>query len=73
MFRQFFKAIVVARQVSATTTAMNYMSDSQLNDLGYDRSNYVGAVKSRLIAELDAHINAIDNTAPVNANLVGAV
>ena len=50
MFRQFFKTIVVARQVSATTTAMNYISDAQLNDLGYDRSGYVGAIKSRVMA-----------------------
>ena len=50
MFKQIFKAIVVARQVSATTTAMNYISDAQLNDLGYDRSGYVGAIKSRVMA-----------------------
>ena len=49
------------------------MSDAQLNDLSYDRSSYVGAIKSRVMAELDAKVNTIDNTSPVNANLVGAV
>lgn len=52
---------------------MQYMSVSQLNDLGYDRSNYVDSIKSMVMAELDAQDHALENMEPVNVNLVGAV
>ncbi len=45
MFRQLFKAIVVARQASVSASAMRYISDCQFKELGYERSNYVEKVK----------------------------
>ena len=73
MFRQLFKAMVVARQAWATAHAMQYMSVSQLNDLGYDRSTYVDSIKSMVMAELDAQDHVLENMDPVNVRLVGAV
>ena len=73
MFRQLFKAIVVARQASVSASAMRYISDCQFKELGYERSNYVEKVKLQLIAELDAKDILKENEVPINSNLVGFV
>ena len=73
MFRQLFKAMVVARQASVSASAMRYISDSQFKELGYERSNYVEKVKLQLIAELDAKDILKENEVPINSNLVGFV
>ena len=73
MFRKFFYALIVARQASAATQVMNCMSDRQLKDLGYDRSNFVAAQTAIVEAELAAKAEAAQTSAPVNANLVGAL
>ena len=72
MFRNFFNALIVARQASAATQVMNHMSDRQLKDLGYDRSTFVAAQTAIVVAELAAKDDAAQNAVPVNANLVGA-
>ena len=72
MFRNFFNALIVARQASAATQVMNHMSDRQLKDLGYDRSTFVAAKTAIVVAELAAKDDAAQNAVPVNANLVGA-
>lgn len=73
MFRNFFNSLIVARQATAARRAVDFMSDSQLKDLGYDRSNFVEGITIKLIAELDAQSNAAQSSVPVNANLVGAL
>ena len=73
MFRNFFNALIVARQASAATQVMNCMSDRQLKDLGYDRSTFVAAQTAIVEAELAAKDAAAQTSAPVNANLVGAL
>ena len=73
MFRQLFKAIVVARQASVSASAMRYISDCQFKELGYERSNYVEKVKLQLIAELDAKDILKENEVPINSNLMGFV
>ena len=73
MFRKFFNALIVARQASAATQVMNCMSDRQLKDLGYDRSTFVAAQTALVEAELAAKDAAAQTSAPVNANLVGAL
>ena len=73
MFRNFFNALIVARQATAARQVMDYMSDRQLNDLGYDRSTFVAVQTAILIAELAAKDGATQNSVPINANLVGAL
>ena len=73
MFRNFFNALIVARQATAARQVMDYMSDSQLKDLGYDRSTFVAAQMAIMVAELAAKDEAAQNSVPVNANLVGAL
>ena len=73
MFRQLFKAIVVARQASVSASAMRYISDIQFKELGYKRSNYVEKVKLQLIAELDAQDISKENEVPINLNIAGFV
>mgnify|MGYP003384972163 CR=1 FL=1 len=73
MFRNFLNALIVARQATAARQVMDYMSDSQLKDLGYDRSTFVAAQMAIMVAELAAKDEAAENSVPVNANLVGAL
>ncbi|MDC1303485.1 hypothetical protein N8Y78_00135 [Ascidiaceihabitans sp.] len=73
LFRNFFNALIVARQATAARQVMDYMSDSQLKDLGYDRSTFVAAQMAIMVAELAAKDEAAENSVPVNANLVGAL
>lgn len=73
MFRSFFNALIVARQATAARRVVDFMSDSQLKDMGYDRSTFVEGITIKLIVELDAQSNAAQNSVPVNANLVGAL
>ena len=65
--------MVVARQAAAAVEALNYMSDRQLEDIGFTRENYVEKIKASVLAELDAQDAAKELEAPVNENLVGAV
>ena len=73
MFRNFFNALIVARQASAATQVMNCMSDRQLKDHGYDRSTFVAAQTAIVVAELAVKDEAVQNSVPVNANLIGAL
>ncbi|MDC1480843.1 hypothetical protein N8146_00680 [Ascidiaceihabitans sp.] len=73
MFKNFFNALIVARQATAARQVMDCMSDRQLNDLGYDRSTFVAAQMAIMVAELAAKDEAAQNSVPVNANLVGAL
>ena len=54
MFRQLFKSLVLARQASATLQVMRYISDNQLADIGFTRSNYVEGMKAQILEELNA-------------------
>jgi hypothetical protein len=51
---------------------MDYMSDRQLKDLGYDRSTFVAAQMAIIMADLASNDEAAQNSVPMNANLVGA-
>ena len=73
MLRQLFKSMVVARQAAAAIETLNYMSDRQLEDIGFTRENFVEKIKASVLAELDAQDTAKALKAPVNENLVGAV
>ena len=73
MLRQLFKSMVVARQASASYEAMRYMTNRQLDDIGFTRDNYIEGIKARISAELeaeDAKAKAkAKSVAPVNVNL----
>ena len=73
MFKRLFSAIIVARQASAAMQALQYMSDRQLEDIGFTRETFVEQVKASVLAELDAAGAEKSQAVPVNPNLVGAV
>ena len=73
MLRQLFKSMVVARQASAAIEALKYMTDRDLEDIGFTRATYVEQIKASVLAELDAVDEQKAVVAPVNPNLVGAV
>ena len=73
MLKRFFNAMIVARQASAAMQALQYMSDRQLEDIGFTRETFVEQIKANVLAELDAADAEKSQAAPVNPNLVGAV
>ncbi|MDA8907229.1 DUF1127 domain-containing protein [Planktomarina temperata] len=73
MLKRFFNAMIVARQASAAMQALQYMSDRQLEDIGFTRETFIEQMKANILAELDAADAEKSQAAPVNPNLVGAV
>ena len=73
MIKRFFNAMIVARQASAAMQALQYMSDRQLEDIGFTRETFVEQVKANVLTDLDAADAEKSQAAPVNPNLVGAV
>ena len=73
MFRNFLNALIVARSASVSKQVMDCMSDSQLKDLGYDRSTFIAAQTAIVEAELAAKDESAQTSVPLNANLVGAL
>ena len=73
MLKQLYRAIVISRSATAATNSMQYMSDSQLNDIGFSRDTYIEGIQAIISAELDAAEAAKNFAAPVNENLLGAV
>ena len=73
MLKRFFNAMIVARQASAAMQALQYMSDRQLEDIGFTRETFVEQMKANVLTELDAADAEKSKAAPVNPNLVGAV
>ena len=73
MFKRLFRAMVAARQASAAMQALQYMSDRQLEDMGFTRETFVEQIKANVLTELDAADAEKALAAPVNPNLIGAV
>jgi uncharacterized protein YjiS (DUF1127 family) len=73
MFKRLFRAMVLARQTSAAMQALQYMSDRQLEDIGFTRETFVEQIKANVLDELDAADAEKSQSAPVNPNLIGAV
>ena len=63
----------MARQAAVAIETLKYMSDRQLEDIGFTRATYVDQIKASVLAELDAVDEQKAVVAPVNPNLVGAV
>jgi len=73
MLKRLFNAMIVARQLSAAMQTLQYMSDRQLEDIGFTRETFIEQAKANILAELDAADAEKSQAAPVNPNLVGAV
>ena len=73
MLKRLFNAMIVARQASAATQALQYMSDRQLEDIGFTRETFIEQMKANILVELDAADAEKFQAAPVNPNLLGAV
>ena len=73
MFKRLFRAMILARQASAAMQALQYMSDRQLEDIGFTRETFIEQMKANILAELDAADAEKSQAALVNPNLVGAV
>ena len=73
MLKRLFRATIIARQASAAMQALQYMSDRQLEDIGFTRETFVEQIKANILAELDAADAEKSQAVPVNPNLVGAV
>ena len=73
MFKRLFRAMVLARQASAAMQALQYMSDRQLEEIGFTRETFVEQIKANVLDELDAADAEKSQSAPVNPNLIGAV
>jgi len=73
MLKQLYRAIVISRSATAATNSKQYLSDSQLNDIGFSRDTFVEGIKARVSAELDAAEAANTFAEPQNENLLGAV
>ena len=73
MLKRLFNAMIVSRQASAATQALQYMSDRQLEDIGFTRETFIEQTKANILAELDAADAEKSQAVPVNPNLLGAV
>jgi len=73
MLKRLFNAMIVARQASAALQALQYMSDRQLEDIGFTRETFIEQAKANILAELDAADAEKSQAVPVNPNLLGAV
>jgi hypothetical protein len=73
MLKRLFNAMIVSRQASAATQALQYMSDRQLEDIGFTRETFIEQMKTNILAELDAADAEKSQAVPVNPNLLGAV
>ena len=73
MLKRLFNAIIVSRQASATTQALQYMSDRYLEDIAFTRETFIEQMKANILVELDDADAEKSQAVPVNPNLLGAV
>ena len=53
MFRNIYRAVVLSRTKSAATQVANQLSNNQLKDIGYSRSDIVRTAVETVTKELD--------------------
>ena len=73
MLKRLYNSMIVARQASAASKTLPYLTDSHLEEMGFGRDTFVEGIKAIVEAELDAADAEKALAAPVNPNLVGAV
>jgi len=73
MLKRLYNSMIVARQASAASKTLPYLTDSHLEEMGFGRDTFVEGIKAIVEAELDASDAEKAQAIPVNPNLVGAV
>ena len=73
MLKLLYNSMIVARQASAASKTLPYLTDSHLEEMGFGRDTFVEGIKAIVEAELDASDAEKAQAVPVNPNLVGAV
>ena len=73
MLKRLYNSMIVARQASAASKTLPYLTDSHLEEMGFGRDTFVEGIKAKVEAELDASDAEKAQAVPVNPNLVGAV
>ena len=73
MLKRLYNSMIVARQASAASKTLPYLTDSHLEEMGCGRDTFVEGIKAIVEAELDASDAEKAQAVPVNPNLVGAV
>jgi len=73
MLKRLYNSMIVARQASAASKTLPYLTDSHLEEMGFGRDTFVDGIKAIVEAELDASDAEKAQAVPVNPNLVGAV
>ena len=73
MLKRLYNSMIVARQASAASKTLPYLTDSHLEEMGFGRDTFVEGIKDIVEAELDASDAEKAQAVPVNQNLVGAV
>lgn len=73
MLKRLYNSMIVARQASAASKTLPYLTDSHLEEMGFGRDTFVEDIKAIVEAELDASDAEKAQAVPVNPNLVGAV
>ena len=51
MLKHLFRTMIAARQASAAMQALQYMSDRQLEDIGFTRETFVEKIKADVFAK----------------------
>ena len=73
MLKRLYNSMIVARQASAASKTLPYLTDSHLEEMGFGRDTFVEGIKAIVEAELDASDAEKAQAVAVNPNLVGAV
>ena len=77
MLKKIYKVMVLSRAASAANETLKTLSDSQLDDIGLSRANFVSEIVNSVRKDLD---NAENNKSKremiavlINPNLAGSV
>ena len=73
MLKRLYNSMIVARQASAASKTLPYLTDSHLEEMGFGRDTFVEGIKAKVEAELDTSDTEKAQAVPVNPTLVGAV
>lgn len=77
MLKKIYKVMVLSRAASMANETLRTLSDSQLNDIGLSRANFVSEIVNSVRKDLDNAENNKSNremiAVLINPNLAGSV